>query len=176
MTNADKLTEFISEVALQARVSELGKQISADYAEKNLLVIGILKGSFIFMADLVRAITQPVELSFITLSSYHNASKSSGEVRLSCDVDMSIRGRDVLIVEDIVDSGNTMSYLLKVLQIREPTSLKVCTLLDKPSRRQTPVSVEYCGFQVPDEFIVGYGLDYAGKYRNLRNISAIKLN
>jgi hypoxanthine phosphoribosyltransferase len=158
---------------IAGRVRELGAQIDADY-EGPIHLVGILKGALMFHADLARAITRPVRLDFIGISSYGKDKKSSGEVRLTRDLDTYIEGMDVLIVEDIVDSGVTLSYLTQVLQQRKPRSLHVATLLDKPDRRLRPVEVKYVGFQIPDEFVVGYGLDYAEDYRNLPDVCVLE--
>ncbi|EJW18878.1 hypoxanthine phosphoribosyltransferase [Paenibacillus alvei] len=163
-----------SEEQLQARVKELGEQISRDYAGKCPLVICVLKGAFIFMADLVKNVTVPLELDFMAVSSYGASTKSSGVVRILKDLDVSVEGRDVLIVEDIIDTGLTLSYLIEVLQGRKANSIRVVTLFDKPARRTTNMEADYKGFVLPDEFIVGYGLDFAEKYRNLPYIGVLK--
>ena len=159
---------------LNKRVTELGEQITKDYAGKNLMVIGILKGSNIFTSDLVRAINLPLEMDFMAVSSYGNATESSGIVRILKDLNQSIENYDILIVEDIIDSGLTLRYLKDYLLARNPQSVKICTLLDKPSRRKAQVEVDYIGYEVPDEFIVGYGIDYAERYRNLPYIGILK--
>lgn len=159
---------------LNKRVTELGEQITKDYAGKNLMVIGILKGSNIFTSDLVRAINLPLEMDFMAVSSYGNATESSGIVRILKDLNQSIENYDILIVEDIIDSGLTLRYLKDYLLARNPQSVKICTLLDKPSRRKAEVEVDYIGYEVPDEFIVGYGIDYAERYRNLPYIGILK--
>ena len=164
---------FISAEQIQARIVELGAQIEADYAERPIHLIGILKGAFIFLSDLARAIRAPVRVDFIGISSYGKGMSTSGEVKVTKDLDIVIEGADVLIVEDIVDSGVTLSYLMKVLQQRRPRSLRIAALLDKPERRQRPVDVAYVGFQIPDRFVVGYGLDYAEDYRNLPDICVL---
>lgn len=163
-----------SEEQLQARVKELGEQISRDYAGKCPLVICVLKGAFIFMADLVKNVTVPLELDFMAVSSYGASTKSSGVVRILKDLDVSVEGRDVLIVEDIIDTGLTLSYLIEVLQGRKANSIRVVTLFDKPARRTADMEADYRGFVLPDEFIVGYGLDFAEKYRNLPYIGVLK--
>jgi hypoxanthine phosphoribosyltransferase len=163
-----------SEEQLQAKVQELGEQISRDYAGKCPLVICVLKGAFIFMADLVKNVTVPLELDFMAVSSYGASTKSSGVVRIMKDLDVSVEGRDVLIVEDIIDTGLTLSYLIEVLQGRKANSIRVVTLFDKPARRTTNMEADYKGFVLPDEFIVGYGLDFAEKYRNLPYIGVLK--
>lgn len=158
---------LLSEEEIRVRVVELGKQISVDYAGKEVLVIGILKGAMIFLADLVRNITVPTHFDFMAVSSYGSSTKSSGAVRILKDLDRGIEGRHVLIVEDIIDTGLTLNYLVDNLRSRGPASLGICTLLDKPSRREAPVEIDYNGFSIPDEFVVGYGLDYNESYRNL---------
>ncbi|MHB0912845.1 MAG: hypoxanthine phosphoribosyltransferase [Armatimonadota bacterium] len=167
---------FLGEEQIAARVRELGAEISDDYKGRNLVIVGILKGSFVFLADLVRSISLPLTLDFITLSSYGGSTESSGTVRLAKDLDESVAGRDVLIVEDIVDTGWTlrMSRLKEVLLERGAASVRVCTLLDKPERRKVDVDLDYVGFVIPDEFVVGYGLDFDGLYRNLPDISIVK--
>ncbi len=165
---------LIPEEKIQARIRELGRQIAQDYPEGVLYLVGILKGAWIFLADLARAIERPVRIDFIGISSYGTGKSTSGEVKLTKDLDCSIEGEDVLIVEDIVDSGVTLSYLLHVLAQRKPRSLRVAALLDKPSRRTAAVDLAYVGFQIPDAFVVGYGLDYAEQYRNLRDVYALE--
>ena len=165
---------LISEEVLQKRVRELGAQISADYAGKEPLLVSILRGSFIFMADLCRAIQLPCTLDFMSVSSYGKGTTSSGQVQITKDLSEDITGRHVIVVEDILDSGNTLSYLLKILENRHPASIRLCTLLDKPERRVKPVEVHYTGFSIPDAFVVGYGLDYAERYRNLPYIGVLK--
>ncbi|BAF60733.1 hypoxanthine-guanine phosphoribosyltransferase [Pelotomaculum thermopropionicum SI] len=164
---------LFTEEEIRARVAEMGREISRDYAGRELLVVGILKGAMIFLADLVRSITVPAFFDFIAVSSYGTSTKSSGAVRILKDLDRGIEGRHVLIVEDIVDTGLTLNYLVDNLTARGPASLKVCTLLDKPSRRQKPVEIHYNGFTIPDEFVVGYGLDYNECYRNLPYIMVL---
>lgn len=163
-----------SQEALRERVAELGAQITKDYEGKKLLVIGILKGSNVFMSDLVRNIDLPLKMDFMVVSSYGNATESSGVVRIIKDLDQSIEEYHLLIVEDIIDSGLTLSYLKENLMTRNPKSIEICTLLDKPSRRKQNVDVKYVGFEVPDEFIVGYGIDYAEYYRNLPYVGILK--
>lgn len=165
---------FLSENQIQQRIREMGAQISADYPEGPLYLIAILKGAFIFLADLARAIETPTRIEFIGISSYGKGKTSSGEVKVTKDLDVSIEGYNVLIVEDIVDSGVTLNYLLNVLGQRKPKSIRIATLLDKPERRLRPVEVSYVGFQIPDEFVVGYGLDYAEDYRQLRDICVLQ--
>ena len=169
----DFMDVLIPHEQIQARVAELGAQISADYSGKDLTVIGILKGSVLFMADLIRAISMPLAIDFMAVTSYGASTTSSGNVRILKDLDSSITGRHLLIVEDILDSGLTMQYLLNNLASRGAASLRVCTLLDKPERRLTDVRADYTGFAVPNEFVVGYGLDYNQMYRNLPDIGVL---
>lgn len=163
-----------SEEVIQQRVQELGAAISRDYQGRNPLVICVLKGAFIFMADLSKNITNPIELDFMAVSSYGNSTRSSGEVRIVKDLDTSVEGRDILIVEDIIDSGLTLSYLIDVLERRNALSVNVVALFDKPGRRTVDLNADYTGFTIPDEFVVGYGLDYAEKYRNLPYVGILK--
>lgn len=165
---------LISEEQLAARIKELGEQITADYAGKEILAIGVLRGAVVFMADLTRAIKVPVAIDFMAVSSYGSGTDSSGVVRILKDLDENIEGRHLLIVEDIIDSGLTLTYLLENLKSRKPASLKLCTLLNKPERRKAVVQIDYNGFTVPDYFVVGYGLDFAEKYRNLPFIGILK--
>ncbi len=155
-------------------VENMGRRISEDYKGKNLLLVSVLKGSLVFMADLMRAITVPCSIDFLSVSSYGSGTSTSGEVRILKDLDASLDGKDVLVVEDILDSGVTLSYLLKNLSARNPASIRLCTFLDKPERRRVDVKAEYIGASVPDEFIVGYGLDYAELYRNLPYVGVLK--
>lgn len=172
--HSPSLEVLISAEEIANRVNALGTQISADYSSaESLLLVGVLKGAWVFLADLARAIPRPVSIDFLSTSSYGLERTSSGEVKLMRDLDESIEGRHVLLVEDIVDTGVTLSYLLRVLGQRHPASLKIATFLDKPSRRKQPVEIAYCGFQVPDKFVVGYGLDFASKYRNLKDLCAL---
>jgi hypoxanthine phosphoribosyltransferase len=164
---------LIDEDALQQRVSDLGDEISADYAGRDLLLIGVLKGAVFFMADLMRRVTVPCEIDFMAISSYAGATESSGVVRILKDLDINIEGRDVLVVEDIIDSGLTLSYLMRNLEARAPATLEVCALLTKPSRREIDVPVRYTGFEIPNEFVVGYGLDFAERYRNLPYVAVL---
>ena len=174
--NNDIAKVLISEEQLQAKVAELGAQISRDYEGKDLLLVSILKGSVVFMADLMRAITEPCSIDFMVVSSYGGANTTStGLVKIVKDLDQDLSGKDVLIVEDIIDSGNTLYYLMDVLRQRKPASLRLCTLLDKPDRRVKDVHVDWTGFEIPDEFVVGYGLDYAQKYRNLPYIGVVEV-
>lgn len=159
---------------IQARIKELASEINRDYRGVQPDVIGILRGSFIFMADLVRQFDFPCRLDFMKISSYGSGTQSSGNIKINQDMDMVIEGKDILVVEDIVDSGYSMSGLLKLLKSRTPNSIRICTLLDKPSRRKIPVDIAYSGFTIPDEFVVGYGLDYADMYRNLPYIGILK--
>ncbi|MDY4954416.1 MAG: hypoxanthine phosphoribosyltransferase [Candidatus Onthomonas sp.] len=164
-----------TEEELQARVRELGAQITADYADKeNILLISVLRGSYIFMADLSRAINLPCLIDFMSVSSYGAGTISSGQVEIKKDISSSIEGYHVIIVEDILDSGNTLYYLMDVLKARKAASIRICTLLDKPERRQKPIKADYYGFVVPDAFVVGYGLDYNQQYRNLPYIGILK--
>jgi hypoxanthine phosphoribosyltransferase len=168
--NPSKLRVFITAEQIQARIVELGAEISRDYPDGIIYLICILKGACFFHADLARAISGHTRLEFIGISSYGKGKTSSGQVKLTKDLDTPIEGADVLIVEDIVDSGITLNYLTQVLEQRKPKSVRIATLLDKPERRQRPVDVRYVGFKIPDEFVVGYGLDYAEDYRNLKDI------
>jgi hypoxanthine phosphoribosyltransferase len=170
--SAAELEHAVTEVlidrdVLQQRIQELGEQISADYAGRDLLLIGVLKGAVFFMADLMRNLTIPCEIDFMAISSYGDSTDSSGVVRILKDLDINIEGRDVLIVEDIIDSGLTLSYLMRNLEAREPASLEICSLLTKPERREADVPVRYIGFEIPNRFVIGYGLDFAERYRNL---------
>jgi hypoxanthine phosphoribosyltransferase len=172
------LTELISDTiveqdVLEARVRDLGAEISRDYAGRDLLLIGVLKGAVLFMADLIRHLTIPHEIDFMAVSSYGSGTETSGIVRILKDLDASIEGRDVLIVEDIIDSGLTLSYLLRSLQARNPGSLEICALLTKPSRREVDIDCRYVGFEIPNRFVVGYGLDVAEKLRNLPYVAAL---
>jgi hypoxanthine phosphoribosyltransferase len=161
---------FLPAEQIQRRVQEMGDEISANYPEGPIYLISILKGAFMFLADLSRAIRTPSRIEFMGISSYGRGKTSSGQVRVTKDLDVSIENHHVLIVEDIVDSGVTLTYLLNVLEQRRPKSLAIATLLDKPERRLRPVNVAYVGFKIPDEFVVGYGLDFAEDYRNLKDI------
>lgn len=170
----DILEVLYTEEQIQTKVREIGKQISKDYEGRTPLLVSVLKGSFVFMADLVRSIRIPCTLDFMAVSSYGSGVKTTGEVKIIKDLDKSLDGKDVIIVEDILDSGVTLSYLMEVLKARGAKSLTLCTFLDKPERRKRPVRVQYSGYVVPDEFIVGYGLDYAEKYRNLPYLGILK--
>src|SRR3954462_2592903 len=170
----------IGEIIVQAddlehRVAELGAEVSRDYAGKDLLLVGVLKGAIFFLSDLMRRIDVPCEVDFMAVASYGSATESSGVVRILKDLDIAIEGRDVLIVEDIVDSGLTLQYLLRSLQARNPASLEVCALLTKPSRREVDLPARYIGFEIPDKFAIGYGLDHAEKSRNLPYVAALNL-
>lgn len=166
---------LISAGQIQQRVREMAEQIEADYPDRPIYLISVLKGAFMFVADLARALSRArVRIEFMAISTYGNAKTSSGQVKVTRDLDVNIEGHDVLIVEDIIDSGVTLSYLKRLLEQRRPRSLEIVTLLDKPERRVQPVEVKYVGFQIPDEFVVGYGLDYAEDYRNLRDIRVLK--
>jgi hypoxanthine phosphoribosyltransferase len=171
--SSTKLRVLVPADKIKERIEELGKQISADY-KGPIIVIGILKGAFIFMSDLLRVVELPTRVDFMGISSYGNSKSTSGEVRLTKDLDMSVEGLDVLVVEDIVDSGVTLTYLIHLLSQRRPRSIRIAALLDKPDRRMRPIKVNYCGFEIPDEFVVGYGLDYAEDYRHLKDICVLE--
>jgi hypoxanthine phosphoribosyltransferase len=164
---------LIDEDALSSRVAELGAEVSADYQGRDLLLIGVLKGAVFFMADLMRHIGVPCEVDFMAISSYGDSTDSSGIVRILKDLDINIEGRDVLVVEDIIDSGLTLSYLMRNLESREPASLEVCALMTKPARREIDVPVRYIGFEIPNRFVVGYGLDFGERYRNLPYVAVL---
>lgn len=170
----DKIRVLLTEEEVDRKVKELGEQISRDYAGKSVHLICVLKGGIFFTCELAKRITVPVSLDFMSVSSYGAGTKSSGVVKIVKDLDEPLEGKDVLIVEDIVDSGRTLSYLIQILKKRKPASIRLCTLLDKPDRRVTDVKVDYMGFAIPDEFVVGYGLDYAQKYRNLPYIGVVE--
>jgi hypoxanthine phosphoribosyltransferase len=174
-TAAEKGVErtLIDEETLQRRIVELGAEISADYAGRDLVLAGVLKGAVFFIADLMRQLTIPCEIDFMAISSYGAGTDSSGVVRILKDLDANIAGRDVLVMEDIIDSGLTLSYLLRTLRARRPASLEICALLTKPERREIDVAVRYVGFEIPNEFVIGYGLDYAERYRNLPYIGVL---
>jgi len=165
---------LISEEKLQARVAELGQAITRDYAGEELTLVGVLKGSFLFMADLCRKIELPLTCDFLGLSSYNGGTRTSGVIRITSDLNQPVEGRHVLVVEDIVDTGLTMEYLLENLRTRLPKSIKVCSLLHKPERKKVETPIDYLGFTVPNEFVVGYGLDYLGRYRNLRFVGVME--
>jgi hypoxanthine phosphoribosyltransferase len=164
---------LIEEEALQRRIAELGEEISADYAGRDLLLIGVLKGAVFFMADLMRRLTVPCEIDFMAISSYGGQTDSSGVVRILKDLDTNIKGRHVLVVEDIIDSGLTLSYLMRNLRSREPASLEICALMTKPARREIDVPVRYVGFEIPNRFVIGYGLDFGERYRNLPYVGVL---
>ncbi len=170
----DNIKVLLSQEEVDKRIRELGEQISKDYAGKELHLICILKGGVFITCQLAKGITIPLSLDFMSVSSYGDDTVSSGRVKIIKDLDDPIEGKDVLIVEDIIDSGNTLNYLMELLGTRKPGSIKICTLLDKPERRTTEVPVDYVGFQIPDKFVVGYGLDYIQKYRNLPYIGVIE--
>ena len=171
---AEKIRVLVSEEDVDRRIEELGKQISEDYAGKQVHLICVLKGGVFFLCELAKRITIPVSLDFMSVGSYGDGTQSSGIVKITKDLDESLEGKEVLVVEDILDSGNTLYYLLDVLKKRGPKSMRLCTLLDKPDRREKDVKVDYVGFEIPDEFVVGYGLDYAQKYRNLPYIGVVE--
>jgi hypoxanthine phosphoribosyltransferase len=164
---------LIEEDAVAARVAELGAAVSTDYGDKDLLLVGVLKGAVFFMADLMRELTIPCEVDFMAISSYGASTDSSGVVRILKDLDINIEARDVLVVEDIIDSGLTLSYLMRMLESRNPASLEVCALLTKPARREIDVRVRYTGFEIPNEFVIGYGLDFGERYRNLPYVAVL---
>ncbi|HEV8540647.1 MAG TPA: hypoxanthine phosphoribosyltransferase [Nitrospiraceae bacterium] len=164
---------IVTQEEMRTRIKELGRQISADYAEKELILVGVLKGAYAFYADLARAIRIPLRVDFIIVASYGSQGKSSGKVKMVTDLTEDIAGRDVLLVEDIVDSGLTVQHLMKTLSKRKPKSIKVCTLLSKPERRKVDVPIDYVGFKIPNKYVVGYGLDYQQKYRNLPYLAVL---
>jgi hypoxanthine phosphoribosyltransferase len=164
---------LIDEPSLRRRIAELGEEISSDYHGRDLLLIGVLKGAVFFMSDLMRTLTVPCEIDFMAISSYGDSTDSSGVVRILKDLDINIEGRDVLVVEDIIDSGLTLSYLMRNLEAREPASLEICALLTKPDRREIDVPVRYVGFEIPNRFVIGYGLDFAERYRNLPYVGVL---
>jgi hypoxanthine phosphoribosyltransferase len=164
---------IVTQEAMRARIRELGRQITADYAQKDLIMIGILKGAYVFYADLARAIDLPLKVDFLVVSSYAGKARSSGKIKVLTELTEDIAGRDVLLVEDIVDSGCTLQHLRKALGARKPKSIKVCALLSKPDRRQVEVKVDYVGFNIPSKFVVGYGLDYRQNYRNLPYLAVL---
>mgnify|MGYP001033883426 FL=1 len=170
----DILQVLLSEEELRAKVEEIGRRISEDYQGRNLLMVSVLKGSVVFMADLMRAVTIPAEIDFMSVSSYGAGAKTSGVVKIIKDLDIDLHGLDLLIVEDILDSGLTLDYIRNMLMDRKPNSIRICTLLDKPERRKANITADYKGFEIPDEFVVGYGLDYAEHYRNLPYIGVLK--
>jgi hypoxanthine phosphoribosyltransferase len=172
---ADVAEILLSEEQIQAKVAELGARISSDFAGRELTLVSVLKGSLPFMADLMRAITIPVQIDLMEVSSYGGAAtESSGLVRILKDLSSPIDGRDVLIVEDIIDTGLTLNYLVRYLRGKNPSSLRICTLLDKPARRLVEIPIDYCGFEIPDRFVIGYGLDFGERYRNLRFVGVLR--
>lgn len=173
---AEHVEMMLSEEEVDRKIQELGDQISKDYAGKGVHLVCVLKGGSFFMCELAKRITVPVSLDFMSVSSYGGDTKSSGVVKIVKDLDEPLNGKDVIVIEDIVDSGRTLSYLLEMLNDRKPASLRLCTLLDKPERRVVDVKVDYTGFEIPDEFVVGYGLDYDQKYRNLPYIGVVKFD
>lgn len=173
---SETIHELISEEQIAERIAQMGAQISADYAGEDVYMLCILKGGVFFMTDLAKRMSVPVEVDFMSVASYGSQTRSSGNVRIIKDLDTPIEGKNVLIVEDIIDTGRTLAYLMENLKQRNPKSLKLCTLLDKPEERVTEVAVDYVGFEIPDEFVVGYGLDYAQKYRNLPYIGVVKFD
>ena len=164
---------LIEQEPLQARIAELGAEISREYEGRDLLLVGVLKGAVFFMADLMRELTIPCEIDFMAISSYGAATDSSGVVRILKDLDTNIAGRDVLVVEDIIDSGLTLSYLMRSLKARKPATLEICALLTKPERREIEVPVKFVGFEIPNKFVIGYGLDFAERYRNLPYVAVL---
>ena len=175
LSSGEQIDILISEAEITARINDLSHDITAQYADtKQLVVVGLLRGSFVFIADLVRHLDLPVEVDFMTVSSYGNAMESSRQVRIIQDLETNIKGRDVLIVEDIIDTGHTLSQVIKILKTRMPKSLKICTLLNKPSRREVDVPIDWTGFDIPDEFVIGYGIDYAQQGRNLPHIAVVR--
>lgn len=171
---SEKIRVLLNEEEVDSRIQEIAQKINQDYEGRELHMICILKGGVFFMCELAKRIKVPVSLDFMSVSSYGDDTKSSGVVKIVKDLDQPLEGKEVLVVEDIIDSGRTLSYLLEILQSRNPNSVKLCTLLDKPERRVTDVKVDYCCFNIPDEFVVGYGLDYAQKYRNLPYIGVVE--
>lgn len=174
-TMQDEISVLIKEEDINNRIKEIAEQISKDYEGKTVTLICILKGSVFFTCELAKRLTIPVKLDFMSVSSYGSGTSSSGRVKIVKDLDESVEGKDIIVIEDIIDSGNTLSYLLKLLKSREPNSIKLCTLLDKPERRVVDVAVDYTCFEIPDEFVVGYGLDYDQKYRNLPYVGVVEL-
>ena len=172
---SDKISVLLDEKVVDAKIQEIGEQISRDYEGKQVHIICVLKGSVFFACELAKRITVPVSLDFMSVSSYGDDTESSGIVKIVKDLDEKLAGKDVLIVEDIIDSGRTLSYLMEILQQRKPSSMRLCTLLDKPDRRVVEVPVDYTCFEIPDEFVVGYGLDYAQRYRNLPYIGVVEV-
>ncbi len=173
---AERVKVLLSEAEVDKRIQAIGEQISKDYEGKEVHLICVLKGGSFFLCELAKRITVPVSLDFMSVASYGSETKSSGVVKIVKDLDEPLKNKHVIVVEDIVDSGRTLSYLMQMLRKREPASLALCTLLDKPERRVIPVEVDYTGFEIPDKFVVGYGLDYAQKYRNLPYIGVVELD
>ena len=173
---AERIEVLLTEAEVDKRIQEIGDQISKDYAGKQVHLVCVLKGGSFFMCELAKRISVPVSLDFMSVSSYGGDTKSSGVVRIVKDLDEPLKDKHVIVIEDIVDSGRTLSYLLDMLESREPADVKLCTLLDKPDRRVVDVKVDYTGFEIPDEFVVGYGLDYGQKYRNLPYIGMVKFD
>lgn len=171
---ADKIRVMIPEEEVDAKIKELAAQITKDYAGKEVHLVCILKGSIFFTCELAKRIDLPVTLDFMSVSSYGDGTESTGRIKMVKDLDENIEGKDVIVIEDIIDTGRTLSHLMEVLKVRKPATLKLCTLLDKPSRRVVDVKVDYTGFEIPDEFVVGYGLDFAQKYRNLPYIGVVE--
>lgn len=172
---AERIDVLISEEEVEKRISEMGKIISEEYEGKEIHMICVLKGGVFFMCQLAKHITVPVTMDFMSISSYGDDTSSSGVVKITKDLDEPLEGKDVLVVEDIIDSGRTLSYLMEILEKRKPNSMRLCTLLDKPDRRVREVHVDHVGFEIPDEFVVGYGLDYKQRYRNLPYIGVVKM-
>lgn len=172
---SEKISVLISEQDVDARIKEIAELISHEYEGKTITLICILKGSVFFTCELAKRVSIPVRLDFMSVSSYGSGTESSGRVRIVKDLDDSVEGKDIIVVEDIIDSGRTLNNLLSLLSARKPNSIKLCTLLDKPDRRVVPVNVDYTGFEIPDKFVVGYGLDYDQKYRNLPYIGVVEL-
>lgn len=172
---AERIDVLISEAEVEKRISELGKIISEEYEGKEIHMICVLKGGVFFMCQLAKHVTVPVTMDFMSISSYGDDTSSSGVVKIIKDLDEPLEGKDVLVVEDIIDSGRTLSYLMEILEKRKPNSMRLCTLLDKPDRRVREVHVDHMGFEIPDEFVVGYGLDYKQRYRNLPYIGVVKM-
>ena len=175
-TMKENIRVMIPEEKVDARIQEIAEQINKSYEGKQIHMIGVLKGGVFFMCELAKRIRVPVSLDFMSVSSYGDDTKSSGVVRIVKDLDQPLEGKDVLVVEDIIDSGRTLSYLLQIIRDRKPASVQLCTLLDKPSRRVVDVNVDYTCFEIPDEFVVGYGLDYAQRYRNLPYIGVVEFS
>jgi hypoxanthine phosphoribosyltransferase len=172
--NDDIAKIIVDRNEIQKTVKKLGERISGDYSGKDLLLVGVLKGAIVFMADLIREITIPLDMDFMLVSSYGDSTESSGVVKILKDIDTNIKGRHVIIVEDLVDTGLTLTYLKKLLATRGPSTLNICTIFDKPSRKKVDIDIKYKGIEIPDEFVVGYGLDYAGRYRNLPDLCSLK--